>query len=161
MLSRLRAALGDEADQSLPSTDLPLRDVLEVLDNERRRHAIDVLAAYDVGEHVGTRTLADRVAAREHDCDVADLSSQQIKRAQVGLHQHHAEILDDADVIDWVEEVDPGEPAGRIVVRERAVKLADLLAVLREVTGDERVVDAERAAAAREWAALSKRGGRA
>lgn len=79
--------------------------VFEVLANRRRRLAVRVLEG--AAEPLDIGTLATRVAARERDIAVADVTHRQRKSAYTALHQNHLPMLADVGVVaaerEWVD----------------------------------------------------------
>jgi hypothetical protein len=75
-------------------TDIDHSDVLDLLSSDRRRWAIQALAAEPSSERVPLSDLAEQVAARENDCSVEELTSQQRKRVYISLQQQHMTQLD-------------------------------------------------------------------
>lgn len=76
----------------------PTRDaVFEVLGNDRRRLVIRTLREADGTIELGE--LAERVAARENDVPLAEVSYQQRKRAYTALQQSHLPKMDDAGAL--------------------------------------------------------------
>lgn len=89
----------DGATGSERSVELPLEQVFDVLRNERRRlilvHMADDEGPYTIGE------LAEHVAAHENDKPVVQLSSDERKRAYVGLYQAHLPKMDAMDIVEF------------------------------------------------------------
>lgn len=77
--------------------ELDIDDVLDLLDNERRRLMIDVLAEES---HLTLRELAKRVAATEYDTTPDRLDHDQYKRVYISILQHHVTMFADAGLID-------------------------------------------------------------
>jgi hypothetical protein len=78
----------------------PTRDaVFEVLGNDRRRLVIRTLREADGSIELGE--LAERVAARENDIPVREVSYQQRKRAYTALQQSHLPKMDDAGALHY------------------------------------------------------------
>lgn len=73
-----------------------LDTALELLADERRRRVLRLLAA-DPETHLGT--LAEEVAATEHNVTVEALTGEQRKRLYVSLYQTHLPKLDAADAV--------------------------------------------------------------
>ncbi len=80
-----------------PST-LSKDEMFELLKNQRRRDALRYLR--EDGEST-LSDLAERIAAKENDIEVVELSSAQRKRVYIGLYQCHLPKLDDAGVVDF------------------------------------------------------------
>jgi len=70
-------------------------ELCRLVANDRRRHALRVLADGPVAKD----DLARRVAAREYACAPTDLTDAQRKRTYVSLHQTHLPRLADADLV--------------------------------------------------------------
>ncbi|MFC5973846.1 hypothetical protein ACFPYI_21190 [Halomarina salina] len=88
----------DVAETAAPET-LAKDDLFHLLQNERRRRAVQYLLEQD--ESVDMGSIAEHIAALENDITVAELSSAQRKRVYVGLYQCHLPKLDEAGVIDY------------------------------------------------------------
>jgi hypothetical protein len=88
----------DDADPSPPET-LAKDDLFHLLQNERRRRAVEFLLDQEDGVDMGD--IAEHIAALENDVTVAELSSAQRKRVYVGLYQCHLPKLDESGVIDY------------------------------------------------------------
>jgi hypothetical protein len=76
---------------------LPLEQVFDVLKNERRRLVLNHLA--DRESEVPIGELAEHVAAHENDKPVQQLSSDERKRAYVGLYQCHLPKMDAMEIV--------------------------------------------------------------
>lgn len=74
------------------------QQIFNAISNRRRRAVIQALV--ETPTHT-TSELSGSLAASRHDCDVAELKSQQRKREYVALYQTHLEKLDEVGVIDW------------------------------------------------------------
>lgn len=80
-------------------TELSKDLVFELLKESRRRLLLRLL-----DENTGKSTLgemAELIAAEENGCDRSQISSDERKRAYVGLYQCHLPKMDDANVIDF------------------------------------------------------------
>ena len=88
----------EAAEPSYPET-LAKDDLFHLLQNERRRRAVQYLLEQEGGVDMGN--IAEHIAALENDVTVAELSSAQRKRVYVGLYQCHLPKLDEAGVIDY------------------------------------------------------------
>ena len=100
---------------------LSLDVVFELLRVSRRREVLWYLE-----EHDGTARLdelAEHIAAKENDIDIAELTSSQRKRVYIGLYQCHLPKMDDSDVIDY------DQARGTIELRRTAEQLYPYLAL--------------------------------
>jgi hypothetical protein len=70
-------------------------ELCRLVANDRRRHALRVLADGPISKD----DLSRRVAAREYACAPTDLTDAQRKRVFVSLHQTHLPRLADADLV--------------------------------------------------------------
>lgn len=96
----LNAVCGATESTSNIHIGLPADDVLEALDNERRREVIRRLAgaagddpAIPLGE------LAEYVAAVENGKPVEKVTSDERKKAYIGLYQAHLPTLEETGII--------------------------------------------------------------
>jgi hypothetical protein len=100
-------ASGGDGSESTEVTDddesdvepLPLDSVFELLKNQRRRHTLRFLK--DAEGSVTLSDLAEHVAALENDTTPRELSSDQRKRAYVGLYQCHLPKMDELDAVEF------------------------------------------------------------
>lgn len=81
------------------SSSLSPDEVFHILQTSRRREAIRYLLRED--GPIEMSDVAERVAAREHDTTVRDLTSKQRQRVYVPLYQSHLPKLDTAGVIEY------------------------------------------------------------
>lgn len=79
--------------------DLDLDTTFELVRNRRRRLTLSYLV--ESGGQVSVGELAEHVAAVENDTTVRAITSDQRKRAYVGLYQCHLPKLADAGVIEY------------------------------------------------------------
>jgi hypothetical protein len=89
--SATRPAPGDD------EPEIPLEQVFDVLKNERRRVALAALVEREGAAPIGE--LAEHVAAYENDRPRAQLSSDERKRAYVGLYQCHLPKMDGLGIV--------------------------------------------------------------
>ena len=85
----------EEEVQELLSKDT----IFELLKNQRRRDAIQYLKQNDGEAKLGD--MAEFIAAKENDIDIAQLSSSQRKRVYIGLYQCHLPKMATSGVIDF------------------------------------------------------------
>lgn len=90
------------ADDGEGDSQLADEQVYEVLGNQRRLLAIELLA--ERGHPVDEGDLATQVACLELGVTPDTLTSQQRKRVYVSLHQCHLPKLQDYGVIQWSKE---------------------------------------------------------
>lgn len=88
----------DDETITLPKMTADLDVVMDLLSNQRRRVLIHCVSQAEDGE-MALGDVAERVAAIENGIEVDEVSSDQRKRAYVGLYQTHAPKLDDRGVI--------------------------------------------------------------
>lgn len=108
-----------ETEQELERLSLDV--VFELLRVSRRREVLWYLE-----ENEGTARLdelAEHIAAKENDIELAELTSSQRKRVYIGLYQCHLPKMDDADVIDY------DQARGTIELRQTAEQLYPYLAL--------------------------------
>lgn len=95
--------------------ELTLDELLELVQNERRRRIVQYLPRGDGAVAVGD--LADHLATQEYDCPPTGPSSVQQKRMYVSLYQSHLPKMDEMDVVAFDKdrgEVKPGPHARRV-----------------------------------------------
>jgi hypothetical protein len=93
--ARAASTLTDADDDALDPDD-----VFHLLQNQRRRYALQYLDAAE-SDTVRMRDLADQVAAWEHDTAPALLTSRQRQRVYIPLYQNHLPKLASEGVIDY------------------------------------------------------------
>lgn len=96
---------------------LPRETVFEILRNERRRHVLRYLKAYD-GESIAFEDLLEYVTARENDVAIEELTATQRKRTYTGLTQIHLPMLGERGVIHY----DPETKEVELTPRAREVE---------------------------------------
>ena len=101
IISRITRARESHTTQS-PSTDTDIdhSKVLHILADDRRRYALEYLAAQPTGETVSLSDLAEVVAARENDCSIQAVTSSQRERVYIALYQQHYQVLSEIVEID-------------------------------------------------------------
>lgn len=95
--------------------ELTLDGLLKVVENERRRRTIQVLADHTGRVDIGD--LAPHLAELANDCPVAGPTATQRKREYVALYQLHLPKLDEVGVVEYDKNrgtVEPGPHAGRV-----------------------------------------------
>jgi DNA-binding transcriptional ArsR family regulator len=98
----------------------PDRDaVFTALSNRRRRYALSYLLEQD--EPVGIKELSKRVAAKENDVPVEDVTHKQRKRVYIALHQNHLAQLEDLGLVEC------GRSREAIELTDRASRLEPFL----------------------------------
>ena len=114
-----QAGEATDAASSKQKPTLSKSEVFELLSADRRQ---EVLRYLDNTEGKATLSeLAEHIASLECDCDQSQLSSQQRKRAYVGLYQCHLPKMADAGVIDY------NADRGIVALNERSVRLLNYL----------------------------------
>lgn len=94
-------------------------EIFEILSAERRQEVLRYL-----DDNNGTATLgelAEHIASIECDCETTQLSSQQRKRAYVGLYQCHLPKMADAHVIEYDSD------RGTVALNEQSRRLLEYL----------------------------------
>lgn len=95
-----QTAVSTDTDSNTAESDTLSKDeMFELLKNRRRRDALRYLLEAD-GEST-LSDLAERIAAKENDIEIRELSSAQRKRVYIGLYQCHLPKLADAGVVDF------------------------------------------------------------
>ncbi|ELY57462.1 DUF7344 domain-containing protein [Natronolimnohabitans innermongolicus] len=74
-------------------------DIYHILQTSRRRHVLEYLRIGD--EPMTLRTLAERIAAREHGTTVENLTSSQRQRVYISLYQSHLPKLDTRGIVEY------------------------------------------------------------
>lgn len=80
-------------------SDIDRDELFHLLQNERRRRALDYLRRQD--GPIRMREVVDHVAAAEHDTSPEALRSDERKRVHIALYQSHLPKLDQVGVIDY------------------------------------------------------------
>ena len=88
-------SLTDQREYTSPEKD----ELYDLLSNHRRRYVIHFCKQAD--EPVTLSDLAEKVAAREQDKSVAELTSAERKRVYTSLQQFHLPKMDDKGVIQF------------------------------------------------------------
>ncbi|NIC01034.1 hypothetical protein [Halobacterium sp. R2-5] len=97
-LRRLIPTTSNVSDR--PSIDLETDEVYRILSARRRRLVLLQLANLEA-EKVTLEELARAVAAKETGAAAFDIPSDAYKAAYVSLHQSHAPVLDEHDIVEW------------------------------------------------------------
>lgn len=84
-----------EPDEQTPTLD----DVLEILQNERRRYALFYLKHTD--GHVKIGKLTEQVAAWENNIHPDKISAKQRKRVYIALYQNHLSRMAEDDIVEY------------------------------------------------------------
>lgn len=114
--------------RGLSTVELDLNDLLSVIQNERRRHVIAILAQVDT-ETIEMGDLSERVAARQIGKAQSDVTSQERHRVYVGLKQTHLEQIEDAGLLEMVDR------DAEFCATSETYAVAELIRELRAVTG--------------------------
>lgn len=85
-------------------------EALDVLASDRRRYIIEYLADQHPGETMSTSDLAEYVAARENECEISKVTSEQRSRVYIAGHQQHLPKLDKCGYVRY--DPDRGTVAG-------------------------------------------------
>ena len=109
--------VGEESDTG--EHELSKSEVFELLSADRRQAVLLYLDQTDGSAKLGE--LAEHIAGRECGCPPAELSSQQRKRAYVGLYQCHLPKMSDAGVIEYDSD------RGDVALNERSERLLEYL----------------------------------
>lgn len=94
-----RAEPSDDDSRSDEDGAYTRAEIFHLLQTNRRRDVIEYLLDEDGPVKMGT--LAEHVAALEHDTTVAELTSRQRQRVYVPLYQTHLPKLDEKGVIEY------------------------------------------------------------
>lgn len=124
--TELQSKNSSKTETSTEEPTLSKSEVFELLSADRRQ---EVLRYLDNTEGKASLSeLAEHIASLECDCDQSQLSSQQRKRAYVGLYQCHLPKMADAGVIDY------NADRGLVQLNERSVRLLNYLYFEEEST---------------------------
>ncbi|MUV57125.1 hypothetical protein SAMN04487947_4113 [Halogeometricum rufum] len=94
------ADAAEQPEQQEDAQELLSKDtIFELLKNQRRRDAIRYLKENDGEAKLGD--MAEYIAAKENDIEIAQLSSSQRKRVYIGLYQCHLPKMANSGVIDF------------------------------------------------------------
>ena len=94
-------AAPDESEETVVERSaLPKDELFHLLQNERRRRALQYLWEYNE-EVIDISDMAEHIAALENDVEVAQVTAAQRKRVYVGLYQCHLSKLDEAGLIEY------------------------------------------------------------
>lgn len=107
-----------------PPTDPAFDELLDLVSNQRRRDAVDAVAAHGP---VDLSTVVDYVAEREYGTPAAQLGYDDRKRVRIALYQTHLKKLDEAGIVEYDKsrgEIEPGEHLDRAVRVLRAAEVA-------------------------------------
>lgn len=102
MTTAQRGQIGEpveSAEQPADSEAISEEAVFDALANRRRRHVLRALAEQEEDLEIGP--LAERVAARENDTTVAEVTSGQRKSTYTSLHQLHLPKLEELGFIEY------------------------------------------------------------
>lgn len=108
-----------EGNSEQKRTRLTKAEIFELLSADRRQQVLGYLD--EKGGQADLGELAEHVASIECGCERASLSSQQRKRAYVGLYQCHLPKMADAGVVEYDED------RGTVALNERSVRLLNYL----------------------------------
>ena len=103
---------GAEGVTAAEARPLPLDQLFDLLKNSRRRLVLTYLSEHE--QPVSTSDLAEFVAAHETDKTVEQITSNERKRAYVGLYQCHLPKMDGMDVVEF------NKPRGIVRLKENA-----------------------------------------
>lgn len=98
------APTSEEAVKSSGRTSLSLSEVIGLLADSRRRHAIDRLR--NVDGSIGLADLADEVATAEHGTIISEIPAEEVKLVYLDLYHSHVPKLAEADVVEYSQESD-------------------------------------------------------
>lgn len=87
-----------------PSAEISADTVYELLADRRRRYLLECLAEH--GYSLTLADLADEVAAREHDCHIADVPEEVVLRIYLTLYHQHVPKLHEAEVVRYHQDRD-------------------------------------------------------
>lgn len=86
---------------SQPQSTISKDETFHILQNPRRRAVLRYLLARREQEQFVMGTVAEAVAAWEHDTTVRHLVSEQRQRVYISLYQRHLPTLDDHGLINY------------------------------------------------------------
>jgi len=98
---------------------LSRNEIFDLLSNSRRRYMLTYLA--NSPDAVTLQDLARKIAARENNCPVEDVTQKQQKRVYVSLYQTHVARLSEAGVISY------DDSSGHLTLQRRASEVTPYL----------------------------------
>lgn len=102
-------------------------EIFTMLSNRRRRYVVHALSQDEADHDLGS--LAEQVAAWEHEVDVGELSYKKRKRTYTALQQTHLPKMDDVGLIEFDKhrgEVSPTESLAEVDVYLEVVSGNDI-----------------------------------
>lgn len=102
---------GEHAVDEKPCMDV----TFEILKNQRRRYVLRYLRTIENPAEL--KDIAEQVAAWENNKSIDEITSDERKRAYVGLYQCHLKRMDDNDIIDF------NQRRGHVELRDRGEQL--------------------------------------
>ena len=102
MSSVLESTVSQEPQASEHEPTVEREELYDLLGNCRRRYVIDYLRQHQ--EPTSLDTLARRVAARENDTTVEEVTTAERKRVYTSLQQTHLPRMDDVGVVEFDKE---------------------------------------------------------
>jgi DNA-binding transcriptional ArsR family regulator len=88
-----------ERDAEDESTEISKDELFHILQNERRRQVLRYVVNREGPFEM--RSIAEQVAAWEHDTTVRELTSDERQRVYIALYQSHLSKLDEAGLIEY------------------------------------------------------------
>lgn len=113
----------DQRDEPEESTDISKDELFHILQNERRRQVLRYVTNREGPFEM--RTIAEQVAAWEHDTTVRELTSDQRQRVYIALYQSHLSKLDEVGLIEYQQSRGIVEVTDRIDVVEPHIGASD------------------------------------
>jgi hypothetical protein len=88
-------------DEAVRPLSISKNDAFHILQNSRRRAVLRFLCGHPHVDRFRMRTIAEEVAAWEHDTTVQQLTSNERQRVYIALYQSHLPKLDEHDIITY------------------------------------------------------------
>jgi DNA-binding transcriptional ArsR family regulator len=99
-MSDLPAELSGHVDVDSERLDA----IFAVLAHRRRRYVVTLL--WECDEAISLPDLADEIAVRENGNPISQISADYVKEVYLSLYHTHIPKLDDADIVEYVQEQD-------------------------------------------------------
>ena len=132
----------EEASEDEPE-EISKDDLFHVLQNDRRRRVLAYLTHHADDGPFEMRTIAEQVAAWEHDTTVRQLMSDQRQRVYIALYQSHLPKLDEVGLIDYNQSRGIVDPTHLLDTVDQYVECPD---AEDDAIGEEDATDTEQTA---------------
>ena len=120
-------AFARESTEGDEESQISEDEIFTMLSNRRRRYVVHALSLDETDHDLGS--LAEQVAAWEHDVDVGELSYDERKRTYTALQQTHLPKMDDVGLVEFDKNrgaVRPTESLDEVDIYLEVVRSGDL-----------------------------------